>query len=199
MLSPVPQILLKGSRTPPGFLTRRRSLDVVRTQTRTPPPAAVTPRFANFRDRTLGGVTLGRWKLSKAGATCGRGARVGPRDPGWLQWGPCAAPSDAPSSGHCPCGGSCSSGNCWHPGPGSGARVTPLLLQHPGPDGKTLLKFAARTFSPGAQNCADTGLLSRVSISESEPRLPRAALSWDAALEAKSSLWDRFYFLAGIR
>lgn len=98
---------------------------MVRSQTRILPLAVVTPRFANFVTGLLGGVTLGRWKPPKAGATCGRGAGVGPTGPGWLQRGPCAAPSDAPSSGPCPCGGSCSSGNCSHPGPGSGYSPPP--------------------------------------------------------------------------
>ena len=64
-------------------------------------------------------------------------------------------------------------------------RVTPLLLQHLGPDGEILIQVSSEYF-PCAENWgvwkrAETGLLSRVSTFEPERRLPSIALFWDAA------------------
>lgn len=194
MLSPVPQILLKGLEHLPGLdpeaLAECGPDSDAHSATR-----CSDPKVCQLRDRTLGGVTLGRWQPPKAGATCGRGARVGPRDPGWLQWGPCAAPSDAPSSGHCPCGGSCSSGNCSHPGPGSGYSPPPpasrarrenlpqVCSEYFPPVRKTALRPASFPAFPPLNRNQDSPV----------------SLSPGTLLGGEDSVWDRFYSLAGIR
>lgn len=186
----------KGSGTPPGtsrVWTRRRSLDVVRTQMRVLPPVAVTPTLANFVTGLLAGSlsdggSLPRQARPAVGAqesgrriVAGRGGHRARRQ----ATPPPAVPAPAAAAA------AAATARIQ-----AGARVSPLLLQHLGPDGKALPKFAASTFPRCAALRGARPPFPRVHLRICRKTPQRRSLL-GRCLEAKSSVWDTSYFLAG--
>lgn len=159
-------------------MTRRRSLDdVVRAQTRTPPPAAVTPKVFQLRDpdswrghsRTVeashgkGDLRSGRKSRRGILAGCSEDRARRQATPPPAATAPAAAAAAAATARI-----------------QAGLGLLPSSCSISGQKGKPYSSLQQSTFS-GAQNCAETSLLSRVSTSEPEPRLPSVVLPWDAA------------------